>query len=79
MIRKEVFKFAEAMEEKLKVNEHKGHWKDCETAYLVDKLLEELSEFHRAILKGDEKAMRSEGADIANITMMIIDNYKALE
>ena len=78
MIREEVFKFAEAMEEKLKANEHKGHWRDCETEYLVDKLLEELSEFHKAILRYDQKAMRLEGADLANIIMMLIDNYNAL-
>lgn len=43
-MRSEVCKYAEAMEQELKNNEHKGTWKECEVKFLIDKLDEETRE-----------------------------------
>jgi len=77
-LRPEVIVFAQAMEKKLKENEHKGGWKECTTNYLVDKLFEELHEFHRAVFRDDKTLILSEGADVANIVMMLTDIHKTL-
>ena len=47
--RPDVLAYADAMELRLKANDHKGGWKDCSTVYLVQKLLEETAELIRAL------------------------------
>jgi len=49
IIRPEVVAFAEGMEEILMLNDHKGGWKECSAAYLLDKLKEEFEELNREV------------------------------
>lgn len=76
-IRPEVLKFAKAMEKKLKENDHKGGWKDCDISYLNHSLNEEVSELQSAIL--EEGYITDECVDIANFAMMIFDILKENE
>jgi hypothetical protein len=48
-VRREVASFCSKMERKLKANEHKGGWKDCEVTWLRQRLGDELCELDRAI------------------------------
>lgn len=72
-IRKEVALFAQAMERKLRKNDYKIGWKECSPDYLITKLHEELKEFQVTIDNGFTNRMLHEGADIANIVMMLCD------
>jgi NTP pyrophosphatase (non-canonical NTP hydrolase) len=68
--------FAQAMERKLRENDHKGGWLDdkCDLAFLLGKLTEERSELTRAIReRGTPEQCLDEAADVANIAMMIAD------
>jgi hypothetical protein len=49
--REEVLWFAERMERKLKANDHKGHWDNCEMGYLSRRLHQEAKELSRALRK----------------------------
>jgi hypothetical protein len=71
-LRKEVQWFAEKMEKQLRKNDHKGGWKNCDIPYLEDKLKEELEEFNNTLITRSNR-MISEGADVANIVMMLCD------
>lgn len=75
-IRHCVRKFSEAMEKKLCANDHKGGWRDCHDDFLWSKLIEEISELHRVLYRKNrsERAILREGADVANVVMMIVDN-----
>ena len=86
-LRPEVQAFAEAMELKLRENDHKGGWKNCKFHYLDGKLHIELLEMERAYwcLLGDAKNKEKlaelcmECADIANYVMMIADVCESLD
>jgi len=71
--RPEVKAFADAMEAKLKANDHKGGWNNCGTSmqYLFDRLLEETEELEVAV--HDKNSVLEEAADVANFAMMIAD------
>lgn len=80
-LRPEVAAFAQAMEEKLRQNDHKGHWKDCTREYLWHRFMQESAELYEAIFGpagGDDAATRSEGADVGNLVMMLLDRQFAL-
>lgn len=82
--RPEVRWFARKMEERLRANDHKGGWNNCDTEWLLGRLNEEVeeleSEFDRkersghAILRPESIAR--EAADVANFAMMIADNNR---
>ena len=72
-MRPEVRAFAALMERELRANDHKGGWRDCTMEYLFDKLAEEYIEFLQAVVRKDKPGTASEGADLANIVMMICD------
>ena len=82
--RESVTWFASIMEIKLKMNDHKGGWADESDGYLIDRLSEEKSELHQAIVSAhkdpnDEdlwRAVISEAVDVANFAMMIADNAR---
>ena len=76
-LRREVRHFAEAMEQKLRDNDHKSGWKDCKLSYLWRRVGEEMMEFEDAVLDG-EKCL-GEAADVANYLMMICDVEGCLE
>jgi hypothetical protein len=58
-VRREVASFCSKMERKLKANEHKGGWKDCEVTWLRQRLGDELCELDRAIKLLDlDRAMK---------------------
>jgi hypothetical protein len=68
--------FAQAMERKLRANDHKGGWIDgkCDLLFLFEKLTEERRELTRATGKGGTpEQILEEAADVANIAMMIAD------
>lgn len=70
-LRPEVRKFAEAMERKLRENEGKGSWKDCELEYLRKRVHQEVDEFIGSLGGGID--VLGEAADVANFLMMICD------
>lgn len=81
-LRPEVQRFAEAMEKRLRANDHKGGWCDCPLDYLITRLDEETSELLVALgkavgfnLQRGASRIRKEAADVANFAMMIADNY----
>lgn len=76
--------FMNRMMIKLMVNSHKGGWKTtdangkrtwtvCEDGFLLKKLHEEIGEFMEAYAHDDYGNMMTEGADAANILMMLTD------
>ncbi|WP_245628942.1 hypothetical protein [Alicyclobacillus shizuokensis] len=77
-IREPVRWFARQMELKLRENDHKGGWLECDVWWLFSRLYEEVAELQEAMYEvaaGDasrEKVIR-EAADIANFAMMIAD------
>ena len=73
-MRAAVRRFAEAMERKLKTNDHKRSWKDCDEQYLSMRLTQERHELRRACQCGDAATILDEAADVANFAMMIADN-----
>ena len=92
-LRPEVQIFAEAMERKLRENDHKGGWDDMPSRWLRGRLAGEVRELEAAIaayidkidicnreqdLSKSRQAILSECADIANFAMMIADNCKSL-
>jgi NTP pyrophosphatase (non-canonical NTP hydrolase) len=89
--RDEVLWFAQEMERKLKVNDYKGHWDNCEFSYLSRRLNQETGELRRALQRFknlpegpayEESAMVAashviaEAADVANFAMMIADQIR---
>ncbi len=72
-----VLNFAFRMQEKLDINEHKGHWQNYSFEFLIKRLKEELEEVEQAISKNkSERCVIDKCADVANFMMMIADNYK---
>jgi NTP pyrophosphatase (non-canonical NTP hydrolase) len=72
-VRQEVKRFAEVMERKLQENDHKGGWRGEHPAWLLGRLLEEISELEEALRQANRRAIERECADIANFAMMIAD------
>jgi NTP pyrophosphatase (non-canonical NTP hydrolase) len=81
--------FAEQMELKLRENDHKGGWEDCDIAWLCKRIADERGELKRAISRrdkswgsvtgfGEEETKRviREAADVGAFAMMIADNVK---
>lgn len=84
--RPEVIAFARLMEQKLRENEHKGWWKNDDPGPLLLRAFEELAELSREVLRYEgsqrsgafERAVAREGADVANMVMMVLDVCGAL-
>ncbi len=79
--RAEVIAFADAMEERLRANDHKGGWRDCELGWLSQRLLEEWRELDGALWPEETRdpvEVIHEAADVANFAMMIADVCGAL-
>lgn len=91
-VRPEVIWFANKMEEKLALNDHKGGWKACDVDMLIDRMQEEIDELKDAWWKRKNDWGRSAGegfmfvptnedlikecADVANFAMMVADLFK---
>lgn len=73
-LRPEVYAFAQAMELKLRLNDHKTHWSNMTQRYLSQRLSQEREELRRACRRGDPAEILSEAADVANFAMMLADN-----
>lgn len=78
-----VMSFIVDMKYKLRLNNHKGHWREYERQWLFSRLHEECGELAEAIADLDRgpngKRLLStihECADIANYALMIADNCK---
>jgi hypothetical protein len=78
-LRPEVRAFAEAMETKLRANDHKGGWQDDAASRLMRRLHEETAELEAALGNSDLKGsawqalVRREAADVGNFAMMVAD------
>lgn len=79
-VRPEVLWFASIMEEKLKENDHKGGWGDCEITWLIQRIKDEISELESGLLRSDidKTKLIRECADISNFAMMVADNINKL-
>ncbi len=72
------------MRYKLRINDHKAHWKTVSCEYLEQRLLEEVAELREALLflrdnPGSKQHIfdvQLECADVANFVMMIFDNLR---
>lgn len=81
-----VMSFIIDMKYKLRLNNHKGHWKDYEQDWMVNRLRQEFEELKAAIKNAELKkpcpsqadllAIVHECADVSNFAMMIADNVK---
>ena len=74
--RPEVVAFADAMEAKLKENDHKRHWRYLGMQTLSMRLTQEREELRRAVEGGDPESVLREAADVANFAMMIADTVR---
>jgi hypothetical protein len=79
-MRRAVEEFAEAMESRLKANDHKGGWGEdkCELEYLEYRLLEETGEYFAQRAKGGMAQyfnIEPELVDIANFAMMLYHRH----
>ena len=74
--RQEVITFADAMEKKLKENDHKRGWRHMSLQYLSMRLTQEREELRRAVEIGDYNTVLQEAADVANFAMMLADTVK---
>jgi NTP pyrophosphatase (non-canonical NTP hydrolase) len=77
-IREEVKWFSEQMENKLKANDDKGGWSNCDLFWLVDRLKEEVDELENSLynyrsLIGTKLEIIEEASDVGNFAMMIAD------
>jgi NTP pyrophosphatase (non-canonical NTP hydrolase) len=83
--RPEVVAFADAMEERLRANDHKRGWDSCTMGYLRQRLKGEMGELFDEIDKQqkatcrDTGAVNREAADVANFAMMIADRWGGLK
>ena len=88
-LRPEVQLFSEAMEERLRANDHKGGWDECGTPWLLKRLRDEVNELAGVVnaepipYRGGALAVwrgnaLHEAADVANFAMMIADVSGAL-
>lgn len=72
-LRPSVQKFAEEMERKLKLNDHKGGWMGMTVNQILNELAEERIELGKAIVTGDKANILEECADNANYLMMLAE------
>jgi NTP pyrophosphatase (non-canonical NTP hydrolase) len=83
-LRPAVRAFAEAMERKLRANDHKSGWEDMAPQTLLLKLNAEARELRFEVEGADEleretpRLIRDEAADVANMAMMIADVFASL-
>lgn len=84
-LRPEVAAFAQAMERKLRANDHKGGWANEPKGWLLDRAEAELLELRESVSwlqrSAEDLAVQSvldEAADVANFCIMIADNCGAL-
>lgn len=73
-MRNELRMFAQYMEHKLKLNDHKGGWEETSLSKLFELLRRELDELEQAIGSEPELNIMMEAADVANFAMMIAWN-----
>lgn len=68
--------FANAMENQLQLNDHKGHygWFGEEKKLLLKKLAAEILELSLAVAGKNREHIKSEACDVANYAMMIWDD-----
>lgn len=81
-VRPEVARFAELMEQKLRGNDHKGHWRGASLSYLIARLREECGELIDAVLYEEDSTpghITEEAVDVANFAMFIADVAGALD
>jgi NTP pyrophosphatase (non-canonical NTP hydrolase) len=71
--RPEVVAFADAMEAKLRENDHKRPWYCLDMRTLSRRLTQEREELRRAVEVGDPAEVLREAADVANFCMMTAD------
>ena len=71
--------FSQIMVKRLKENEDKGGWDDCDVSWLLVRLRDEARELHDAYLKSGDEKIIEEAADVANFCMMIADVCGGLE
>lgn len=82
--RPEVVAFANLMERELRENDHKGGWKHDAPGALIDHAWVEMREFQGALTAYPRDTQQyltnlaGEGADIANMVMMVLDVCGAL-
>lgn len=77
-VRESVKWFAEQMENKLKENDKKGGWDDCNIYWLIQRIREETNELLSAVnlnrdLGATKENIIREAADVANFAMMVAD------
>ncbi len=78
--RESILNFADWMESKLRKNDYKGGWSECDGITLLAQLGEEFDELESAIMSNKPRhEIVEECADIANFAMMISENYKPEE
>jgi len=65
--------FANQMEFKLKRNDYKGGWDECDIHFLLKFLKREVAELEKSISFGNKSDVIKEAADVANFAMMIAD------
>lgn len=71
--RPEVVAFADAMESKLRENDHKRPWYCLDMRTLSRRMTQEREELRRAVEAGDPAEVLREAADVANFCMMTAD------
>ena len=72
--------YLNVMREKLAENEHKGHWRDEDVDFLLDRVAEELRELRLAVWLGEgPRAVAREAADVGAIAMMVADVLGGLD
>ena len=82
--RPELARFARHMEDKLRENDGKRHWRNCDVGYLRRRLRTETRELFALLDRERRRPGRAspeaareiarEAADVANFAMMIADN-----
>jgi len=77
-LRPEVAAFAVAMEERLRANDHKGGWRDCDPWWLLRRIFDEYRELRVAFVRcnmgqGEREEILREAADVANFCLMVAD------
>lgn len=72
-LRQSVRQFAQAMELKLRKNDHKGGWENCSDEYLIANIVSETAELLHDRADGLTES-GDEAVDIANYAMMYFDN-----
>ena len=73
--RPEVIRMARVMEYKLRLNDHKGGWKNGMPLWFLTRLAEEVGELSKAVrtCPHNDPRVHFEAADVANFAMMVAD------